>query len=352
MKKYSTTIFVNIFLPGILLFCSCTQNTHRVANRAFYYWKPVYALTNYEKNDLSKLHINSLYIKLFDVAWNDETKSPMPVAQIQFKDTSYKIFSITPVVFITNETLINIDSVSVGGLTEKICKLLVTIIHQYSLNGANEIQFDCDWTVATKEKYFQILKLARSQLNQMGFQSAKISATIRLYQCKYYFKTGIPPVDKGVLMCYNMGNLKNSKTKNSILGSDELKKYISYLNTYPLNLDIAFPLFDWKVLFRNGVYSGLVKELPDSLLEHTSSVTVNSNRYTFLKDTVIDNYSFKKNDMLREEQSNYDEIITSGKLIGSNLKTQTLNLILYHLDSLTLSKYTVNEMENMFDCLH
>ena len=68
------------------------------------------------------------------------------------------------------------------------------------------------------------------------------------------------------------------------------------------------------------MYIGLIKELPDSLLQHSSSVIVNNNRFTFLKDTIIENYSFKNSDVLREEQSNYDEIITVGKLIGSKLK--------------------------------
>jgi hypothetical protein len=352
MKKFSAYVFIMFFLADMLFNSSCKQHPERSTNRAFYYWKSIYTLSDFEKNSLSKLHINSLYIKLFDVIWNDKTKSALPAAQIQFRDTSYKLFNVTPVVFITNETLANIESGSMTGLTNKICRLLVNITHQNSLNDPNEIQFDCDWTVSTKEKYFHLLKLARFQLDQLGFQSARISATIRLYQCKYYLKTGIPPVDKGMLMCYNMGNLKNPESKNSILESDELKKYISSLTNYPLQLDVAFPLFDWKVLFRNGIYTGLIKELPDSVLQHTSSININSNWYTFLKDTIINNYPFKKSDMLRGEQSKYDEIIESGKLIGSNLKTQKLNVILYHLDSLTLSKYTLNEMENMFDCLH
>jgi len=352
MKKFSLRILISILLKGLLLIYSCTPHIPRITNRAFYYWKSVYNLTGFEKNYLSRLRVNTLYIKMFDVTWNDETKSAIPAAQIQFKDTSYKLFTIIPVIFITNETLMNTNVAGVDELAGKICKLLATIIYQNNLNKPYEIQFDCDWTETTKEKYFHLLKLARAQLNQFGFSTAKISATIRLYQCKYLFKTGVPPVDKGMLMCYNMGNLKNPGTKNSILESDELRKYISSLNTYPLQLDVAFPLFDWKVLFRNGMYAGLIKELPDSLLQHSSSVIVNNNRYTFLKDTIIENYSFKNSDVLREEQSNYDEIITVGKLIGSKLQPQKMNIILYHLDSLTLSKYTENEMENMFDCLH
>ncbi|MEP6948536.1 MAG: hypothetical protein ABI863_04655 [Ginsengibacter sp.] len=352
MKKFSMRILIIIFLPCVLCMYSCTQRANRIINRSFYYWKSVYKLTDYEKNNLNNLHVSTLYIKLFDVTWDKQTNRAIPAAQIQFKDTSHKLFATIPVVFITNETLINTDSAGIKELTEKICKLLSGIINQNFLNKPREIQFDCDWTITTKEKYFQLLKLARVQLNESGFSSATISATIRLYQCRYLYKTGVPPVDKGMLMCYNMGDLKNPGTKNSILESDELKKYILSLNRYPLPLDVAFPLFDWKVLFHDNIFTGLVKELPDSLLQHTSSVIVHNNRYTFLKDTIIENYSFKKGDMLREEQSDYDEIINAGKLIRAELKTRSINVLLYHLDSLTLSKYTPNEMENMFDCLH
>src|ERR1019366_1414323 len=132
----------------------------------------------------------------------------------------------------------------------------------------------CDWTAATRATYFQLLKVARSRLNEAGFASAKISATIRLFQCKYMAKTGVPPVDKGLLMCYNMGNLTHPGTGNSILETTELKKYIASVTTYPLPLDVALPIFDWKVLFHEGSYAGLVKDLPDSLLQRCPSVTI------------------------------------------------------------------------------
>ena len=93
MKKFSLRILISILLKGLLLIYSCTPHIPRITNRAFYYWKSVYTLTGFEKNYLSRLRVNTLYIKMFDVTWNDETKSAIPAAQIQFKDTSYKLFS-------------------------------------------------------------------------------------------------------------------------------------------------------------------------------------------------------------------------------------------------------------------
>jgi hypothetical protein len=183
-------------------------------------------------------------------------------------------------------------------------------------------------------------------------QNIRISATIRLYQCKYRSKTGVPPVDKGMLMCYNMGDLKNPETKNSILEAGELKKYISSLDTYPLELDIAFPLFGWEVLFRGNRFAGLINDLPDSLLQNNRAIQRKGGLSYVLSDTVIDRYSLKKGDMLREEQSDYQEIIRSCQFIEDKIKPADRSIILYHLDSLTLSKFSIHEMEAIFNCFN
>ena len=144
-----------------------------------------------------------------------------------------------------------------------------------------------------------------------------ISATIRLHQIKFLAKTGVPPVSKGLLMCYNMGNLKNPATKNSIIETEELKKYIDNLAAYPLPLDVALPLFNWKVLFRNNTYAGLIQNLPDSLLTNPF-ISKAGNRYLFLKDSLLAGYPFKKGDVLRNEQSEYSEIISTAGAISKN----------------------------------
>ena len=157
----------------------------------------------------------------------------------------------------------------------------------------------------------------------------------------------MPPVDRGLLMCYNMGNLKDPATLNSILETNELKKYTGSLSTYPLPLDIALPLFEWKVLFRNNIYKGLIQTLPDSLL--TSSFTKKEkNRITILKDTLLAGYDLKKNDVLRNEKSDYPEIISTAEEINKLLLNNTLTVSLFHLDSLTLSKYSTYELENIY----
>lgn len=334
------------------MFLQCEHKNHHVVSGSFYYWKSKFSPSQYEASVLKQLQVKKLYVKFFDVDWNKKINKPEPLAQINFNDSSIHNYTIVPVVFITNETLFRADTNEIKNLSLNISSLLSTIIQQNNLSNPEEIQIDCDWTESTRDKYFLLLHLLRWHLNEAGFFTAKISATIRLYQCKYRSKTGVPPVDIGLLMCYNMGDLMKQDTKNSILEFSELKKYVAGLNAYPLRLNVAFPLFSWKVLFHQHHYAGLIKDLPDSLFQNNNAIQKNDEQYIFLRDTLIDNYSFHKGDLLRTEKSDYGEIIRSCKLINEKLQSGNATIILYHLDSLTLSKYSINEMETIFRCFN
>jgi hypothetical protein len=148
-----------------------------------------------------------------------------------------------------------------------------------------------------------------------------------------------------------MGNLKKPSTINSIIEAAELKQYITNLEDYPLPLDIALPLFDWKVLYRGNVYKGLINDLPDSLLQK-NIVQNTRNTYTLLQDTILGGYAFKKGDFIRKEDANFEEVIQSTQLLRSKLTTNRFTVVLYHLDSLNLHKYSTHELEEMFDSLH
>ena len=337
---------VKLVLPALVYFIfSCNdKKTARTVEPSFYYWKSVFKLTDFEKQRLDSLNVKTIYIKFFDVDWDNATQQPLPLAKISFADTAYRQFNIIPTIFITNECIQKIDSIQIQSIAEKVSALIKSICSLNNINNLIEIQIDCDWTASTKTKYFILLKTIK-QLNNLT-----ISATIRLHQIKYVSKNGVPPVNKGLLMCYNMGNLKNPATKNSIIETEELKKYIDNLAAYPLPLDVALPLFNWKVLFRNNTYTGLIENLPDSVLTGPL-ISKNGNRYLFLKDSLLSGYSFKKGDELRNEQSEYSEIISSAAAINQKLKNTTLRVSLYHLDSLILSKYSLHELETIYNSL-
>lgn len=55
-------------------------------------------------------------------------------------------------------------------------------------------------------------------------------------------------------MCYNISDIKNPGTENSIFTEGEARKYFTNINKYPLPLDIALPAFSWAVVYRNGKF--------------------------------------------------------------------------------------------------
>ncbi|MBK8088373.1 MAG: hypothetical protein IPK31_10730 [Chitinophagaceae bacterium] len=228
------------------------------------------------------------------------------------------------------------------------------MIQKQQLPPAAEFQLDCDWTVSTKNNYFLLVKEVKRLIraDHLSFaDSALLSATIRLHQVKYRSKSGIPEIDKGLLMCYNMGNLKNPATKNSILDTEELKKYLNGLNSYPLPLDIALPLFSWTVYFSNNTYKGIVSNISKDELTAAAGQW-KDNLFTFSKDTVLKNIPFQKNDQLRLEESTKNELLQTANYVAGKLssKNKTPVVLFYHLDELILNKHPQHELETLFHC--
>ena len=316
---------------------------------AFYHWKTEFAPTQSEWNTIHKNHVKELYVRFFDVAWDNNSNQPSPIAQLRVADKTIfarQAVSVIPTVFITNECIKNIRPEQCKQLARNIFKLISSIAVVNTIDAIKEIQVDCDWTAATRDKYFSLL----TELQKIDTQHL-YSATIRLFQVKYKNETGVPPVKKGLLMCYNMGNLKDPATRNSILDPATLKRYTGNLRDYPLALDVALPLFSWYVLFRGNEYKGLLQQVDEDLLKNTIT-RPGKNSLEIIKDSTWKNISFKKGDLLRFEHASYEDILRAAEIIKEKLPHSPFRLSLYHLDSITLSKYSAHEMEAIFRSLH
>jgi hypothetical protein len=333
--------------------CNDTGKTKSfVISRAFYYWKSIYHNNALEQATLQKLRTEKIYIKYFDVDWNyDDNRSPEhsgPLAQIQFQDKPRSSIEIIPCVFITNRCMNKTDSAEIPGLAANIAHLISGINTQNNIDSVKELQIDCDWTENTSDKYFYLLKELKKQ---PYFQNRILSVTIRFFQVKFKKRTGVPPADKGLLMVYNMGNLKDPGAENSVLDNKLLEEYAEYLTDYPLKLDIALPLFGWYVWFQQGNrYKGLIHDYALQDIEHMPA-DKNGNRYIFKSDYDIAGFSFRAGDMLRKEESTTDDIIRAGEIISRYLKKDSTTLSCFHLDSVTLSKYSADDLEKIFTCL-
>lgn len=335
----------------ILFLAGCQGGSKKesiTASPSFYHWKTNFNPSAYELGILQQNNVKNIYLRFFDVAWDATYSKPTPIAQVRIGDTGIlknKMVSIIPTVFITNECIRYIRPEQCRALAENIHQLISSIAIANKIDSIPEIQIDCDWTATTREKYFSIL----SELQQIDTVHL-YSATIRLFQVRYKEDAGIPPVKKGLLMCYNMGNLKDPATRNSILDPAELKKYTVNLQDYPLVLDVALPLFNWYVLFRGHAYKGLVQsgniDSIRSILKETGK-----DRFEVAKDTTWSSLALKKGDLLRYEGSSFENIIKAASIIKEKLNNRQPRLSLYHLDSITLSKYSAHEMEAIFRSL-
>ena len=178
---------------------------------SFYSWE-----NSFNQKEITE----KLYIKVLDIAYS--TKLEIIKSNLQEKPKDF-----IPVVYITNETMQNVDF-------SLISSAIIQGLKNYEFK---ELQIDCDWSNSTQSNYFKLLEDLKTKLNKT------LSATIRLHQIKYYTKTGVPNVDYGVLMYYNMSNITDINTKNSILDNDIAKKYHYNFENYKLKLKLALPLY-------------------------------------------------------------------------------------------------------------
>lgn len=341
---YLLAALLSVFIAAAFI-CKQPNKKHTVT-RGFYFWKFVYRPTNFEKERLDSLGISKIYLHFFDVGWDDIKRKAVPMTILNIPDSSLigqKKLQPVPTVFITNESLLQVDSLQAVNIGEKIAELVNRMIASNKLEGIREIQIDCDWTATTRNRYFALLNTVKGK-----FPGKTISATIRLHQVKFIEQCGIPPVDTGLLMCYNMGNLTNPATANSIIDVDELLKYTGHLDKYPLPLDIALPLFEWNALFRNNIYRGLIREMPESCL-HEPLFTKTGNRYTINADTMLSGYAFRKGDQLRHEHCEMNTLLQVADALNSKISNDRFTVTLFHLDSITLKKYSINELESIYN---
>ena len=274
MKKL--LIFVTVLLLTIsVIFILKKEN--RNFNFSYYFWENNYNLEQ-DTND-------KLYIKVLDIKYSNK----LEIIETNFIKSAPKDF--IPVVFITNKTLQNLDY-------KVISDQIINLVKKFNFN---EIQIDCDWSDSTKNNYFLLLKELKNNLNK------NISATIRLHQIKYFNKTGVPPVDYGVLMYYNMSSLGDFNTKNYILDNIEAKKYHYNFENYPLKLKLALPLYSQAVQFRDKKAINLFENV-EQIDFNEEFEKLDENKYKVLKSHYFKGKYIYEGDILRFENVNEKEL--------------------------------------------
>lgn len=319
--------YLPLFLVLISLLVGCSPSPkHEIS---FYYWKQDFNLNQAQKAILEFNQVKKLYVKFFDVTWDSRENKAKPISKIDFKMPVGK-FNIIPCIFIENQVFKQKYSPEIASkVYELICK-----IAQTNNCSIQEIQIDCDWTDATRKAYFSLL----SKLTALAKNKQLITSTLRLHQFKYPKKTGVPPVKKAVLMCYNMGKIDNQKTDNSIISEAELKKYILESDPYPLPLDLALPSYHWGLIYRLGKLTLIVNDIDRNQLKSFAFSKVSNNKFRADSNFYYDNTYFCKNDILRIEESAPTTLLKCAEILGKS-NHHFNDIIFYHISSNSISNY-------------
>jgi hypothetical protein len=330
-----------IILLGIVLcfFLSCEQQEQPTIS--FYYWKTVFRLSPKEKNCLKENQVKRLYIRYFDIDLNAKTQKAFPRSPIRFEETAIN-FEIIPVVYIKNRVMLD-SNLNISDLAQKTNDFINQINLKNNIN-IQEIQIDCDWTLASKDNYLKFVEVLKKTSNK------RLSATIRLHQIKYFKKTKIPNVDRGVLMYYNMGKIAPDSL-NSIYDRDIANRYLSSLQHYPLPINIALPIYSWGIHIRDGKTIGLRNKIDSKKLTVKNGFTSITNNWFRCKNAIfIDGTFYKKNDLIKLETISENDLLEMANDLDQNTIQNPKEIIFYDLDQFNLKNYDTTTFKEIINC--
>lgn len=334
-----------VFFSGMLL-AGCSHHKTEVT-RAFYYWKSNEPwLTDDDQEMLSSLETQKLYVKFFEVS-PDAVFGTIPTAKLRLEVGHNQIpvhTEIIPTVFVRNEALKGLREGQIDTLADNLAFLIEKYYNERFPNlerPYTEIQIDCDWTPSTKDNYFRLLKVLK------GATDKTLSCTLRLYPYKYSDVMGVPPVDKAMLMCYNLINPLAHENKNSILEAPELEAYLRDVDDYPLHLDIALPVFSWMHLYHNKQFTGLSERTPQDL--EGSLRKIRPMWYEFTRDVPVGDHFMKAGDLLKYEAVTPETIRETIALLQEYIGfDDNTTVALFHLDGAHLKQQRHEDLLSIY----
>ncbi|WP_257670700.1 hypothetical protein [Parapedobacter tibetensis] len=334
-----------IFLCGITLLTACQQR--RKVEPSFYYWKTTYRGDSTEQQYLKETHAKRLFVRIMDIDNQGANGEAIPVSPIMFKEPLPDSVALVPVVFIVNNVLKNQSNPQLDDLAQKIYHYVERKVKQSGKLYFSELQIDCDWTDGTKEAYFYLLECLRERMDE----AVMLSSTLRLHQVRNLRSSGVPPVDRVLLMCYNMGNLRKYGSHNSILDMQEMELYLSeYLANYPLPLDVALPLFNWSVVFRDEQYAGISKKLDAASLNDSTLFSPLQEPMLYRLEKPMPQAGLRVGDVIRREETRIADLTIAADFLSRYLPNNNFTLVFYHLDAGTLTPFSHEALQEIITC--
>lgn len=316
--------------------------------RAFYFWKTRWNASSEMLAHLDQSEVRKLYMRFFDVEWNNVNARPQPVSPIDFVTALPSRAEIVPVVYLTNEIFVKIAYADIQSLSDKVWAKVSQMASQQKISF-RQFQIDCDWSDSSKKNYFHFASLLAQKAKAA---QVVLSSTIRLHQIKYVRRTGIPPVERGMLMFYNFGKIRADGARSSIFNFDDAKRYTSYIADYRLPLDIALPLFSWVVHSREGKILALLDKFNASELDVAEGFEkLSAFRYAAKDSFFYHGRYFVKGDLLLVEETSPEVTRQAAALAirGASWKKGYETVAFFDLDERNLDRYDNKEITGIFN---
>ncbi|WP_027376617.1 hypothetical protein [Kaistella palustris] len=295
----------------------------------FYYWRTNLSMSAHEKKTLAEADAPYLYTRFFDI--EKVNGKFQPVAVITKDDTFQTDKEIVPVVFIKNDLFYDITLKEIDFLAKNVSTLIQKKQKDFGFKPSGEIQIDCDWTAGTNKEYFAFLEKLKD------YSKKEITCPLRLHQVKDRTLSGVPPVDKVYLMCYSTSSPLENTDRNSILDMPTLKNYLRYIQRYPLDIDVAVPIFSWGIVTNHVGKHKLINALTTKDLQNPNFKMISENKAEVLKDGFYFGSYLSKGFTIKVEEISNAQIRELKQFIGGKL--WNYNIVYYHLDGRFLNHY-------------
>jgi hypothetical protein len=342
---------LSLFFLFSFLSCQTPPQSNKVILPAFYAWKTNFNPAHWEIQTLRQWNAKRVYVKYADLDWKDK-KGIYPISTTRIQADSLPLdIAIIPVFFIVNRVFTKISAQETSNLVQYILQQ----IPQSPNRSIPEIQLDCDWTASTREKYFLFLQLLKEQIAvQQWAEKPILSATIRLHQVKYRDQTGIPPVDRGLLMLYNFENPSKASVHNSIIDPKIAKTYFAPpVAPYPIPLDAALPLFGWGVHFRGLAFQGFLHDFRTANAKESTFLSrVGENIFKVIADTSCYDAYFRRGDWIRTEEATPKVLAQVWDLAQKVIPNDTCHLVFFDLNAQNLHFYSHEDLYQRLQIKH
>ncbi|MBO7566584.1 MAG: hypothetical protein J6T60_05760 [Bacteroidales bacterium] len=307
-----------------------------------YWWKTTWNPDSTELDFINQLKIKKIYMRFFDVAPDGNSNVPKPKATIQFQEPIIQGVKIIPTIFITESCM----ALDIDKLPKMLAYRVLQMCETNDIKGIDEIQIDCDWKQSSQDKYFQFLTDLRKILKD---KNIRLSATIRLHQ----LRMTPPPVDYGVLMAYNTGNISTPPRRNPILSYDDAAPYLKSLKDYDLPLCAAYPDFNFQLLYNEGNLRAILYN--EDTTDTTKFRRITDNEYESIATRLIVNNpepgssltQINQGDKLLIYKAEYDEISNIKQTIDSLRPTMSAQSIIYDINTRNINNFTKEQYEKI-----